>query len=503
MRPLIASTVLLLATAVASAQSATDFDVLILAGTVYQDGDSDPLDADVAIRGDRIVAIGDLEGRTATETIDATGLLVVPGFIDVHSHADRGGPQPELVRQGVTTRVAGNCGRSPSVPEFATFFAQLEGNLDTNYVALIGHNSLRSEVELVDSQPSAEQIERMQQLLDDGMNAGAFGMSTGLIYFSGYNSTTEEIIALASVVARHDGVYATHMRSENEGVLDAVREALRVGRESGTRVQISHVKCAGPAAWGLTGEYMSLVDAAIEEGLEVWVDQYPYTASQTSINAVIPGWALNDWEGAVANRREELAEGIAKLIAGRGGAERIYMTRGLFDGEYLSATAERLEKSPADVIIDEIGRGGASAVYHMMLEEDVRSLMLHPRLMVGSDGPTRTHPRGQGTFPRMWGMYGRELGLLDHQECVRKTSTLAARQFRLFEQDRGRIAEGFFADITILNPEAAIDRATFEEPTGEPEGIPHVMVNGVFVVRDGEVTGELSGRVLRFAASAK
>jgi len=501
MRPFLASSLLALATAVAGADSPADFDILIHSGTVYRDGDTEPLVADVGIRGDRVAAIGDLKDSTATTTIDAAGLFVVPGFIDVHSHADRSGPQPELVRQGVTTRVAGNCGRSPSVPGFADYFDNLAGELDTNYVALIGHNSLRSQVELVDGDPTPEQMEQMKELVAAGMEAGAFGMSTGLIYFSGYNSTTEEIIELASVVAEHGGVYATHMRSENEGVLDAVDEALRIGRESGARVQISHVKCAGPLAWGLTGEYMGRVDAAIEEGMEVWVDQYPYTASQTSINAVIPGWALNDWEGAVENRRDELAEGIAKLIAGRGGAERIYLSRGLFRGEFLNELAERLEMTPENVIIDEIGRGGSGAVYHMMLEEDVRDLMVHPRLMAGSDGPTRTHPRGQGTFPRLWGMYRRDLGLIDDAETVRKTSTLAARQFRLLEQDRGRIAEGYFADIAILDPERVIDRATFEEPGQEPEGIPHVIVNGELVVYDGVVTDAMPGRVLRYTES--
>jgi N-acyl-D-amino-acid deacylase len=497
MRPYLLSALLALGFAPTGAQTPHDFDLLILSGTVYRDGDSAPTNADVGITADRIVAVGDLRDRTAATKIDATGLLVVPGFIDMHSHADRGGPEPELVRQGVTTRVAGNCGRTPAVPDFADFYAGLDGNLDTNYIGLIGHNSLRAAVDLVEAEYTDDQMERMKLLVADGMEAGAFGLSTGLIYFSGYNSTTEEIIELAKVAAQHGGIYASHMRSENARVMDAVDEALRIGRESGARVQISHAKCAGPVVWGMTADYTGRVEAAVGEGMEVWMDQYPYTASQTSINAVIPGWALNDWEDAVANRRVELVAGIDQLIAGRGGAERIYMTRGPFANEYLSEAAARLGKTPTDTIIDEIGRGGASAVYHMMLEEDVRAIMVHPRVMVGTDGPSQTHPRGQGTFPRVWGVYGRELGLLDHQDCVRKTSTLAARQLRLFEQRRGRIDTGYFADIAIIDPAEVIDSATFEDPTGEPAGIPHVIVNGTLVVHDGVVTGALPGRFLR------
>ncbi|MDK2970756.1 MAG: N-acyl-D-amino-acid deacylase [Candidatus Sumerlaeota bacterium] len=474
-----------------------DYDVLILNGTVYRDGDSDPVQADVGIRSDRIAAIGELDGATASRTIDATGLLVVPGFIDTHCHADGASANAQYLRQGVTTMVNGNCGASPSIPTLGSTYDGLAGRLGTNYIGLIGHNQLRANVGLSGTTPTPAQMQQMKANIATGMQAGAFGFSTGLIYYSGFNSTTEEVIELAAAAKEEGGLYATHMRSEGEDVLAAVEEALRIGRESGARVQISHAKCVGPAVWGFSDEFLALVDQAIADGVDVWLDQYPYTASQTTIDVLIPDWAESNWSDAVNNRREELEQGIRDLIAGRGGADRVYLISGSYARQYLSDVATSLGKDPEDVIIDNIGRSGASAIYHTMQEDDVRTFIVHPRVMMGSDGPTGSHPRGQGTFPRLWGTYGRELGFFDQQECIRKTSTLAARQFRLLEQARGRIETGFFADIVVLDPDEVIDRATFDSPSTTPLGIPFVLVNGEVAVSNGTYTGTLSGRVLR------
>ncbi len=474
------------------------YSVVILNGTVYADGDSAPVVADIAIARDRIAAIGDLGTYDAERIVDATGLLVVPGFIDVHSHADSGGALEEYLLQGVTTVVAGNCGGSPRVARMAEHYDGLAGTLGPNYAGLIGHNTLRASVGLSGSTPTPDQMESMKRQVAEGMEIGAFGLSTGLIYNSGFNSSTEEIVELATVAARHGGLYASHMRSENAGVLDSVREAIRIGRESGARVQISHVKCAGPTAWNLAGEFTGLVDAAAAEGIDVWMDQYPYTASQTTINAIIPDWAENDWENAVGSRRGELEEGVRELLAGRGGAERVYMVSGPFPKRMLGDVAEELGKEPEDVVIEDVGLGGARAIYHMMQDEDVNAFMVHPRVMTGSDGPSGTHPRGHGTFPRVWGEYGRERGLLSHQECVMKTSTLAARQFRLLDQGRGRISAGYFADIAVLDAATIRDGATFDEPTRPPTGVRYVLVNGEVAVSDGTASGTLAGRVLRF-----
>jgi len=479
------------------------YDVIIIDGTVYRDGDSDPIITDVGIVGEKIQAIKNLDINDGKEIIDAHGKLVVPGFIDTHSHGDDGGPMDQYLVQGVTTIVAGNCGRSLDVTQLEQEYENLEGRMGPNYIGLIGHNSIRRSIDLEEADPSPEQLQLMKDYIRDGMNAGAFGMSTGLIYNPGFNSKTEELIELASIVGEYDGLYTTHMRNEGPEVLQSVVEAIMVGERSNSRVQISHAKCAGPQAWGLSDEFLTLVDDANALGTEVWVDQYPYSASQTTINAVIPDWAENDWENSVSNKRAELEEGIRELIAGRGGAERIYMVRGPYAKQTLGEVVEELNEAPEKIIIDRIGLGGASAIYHMMLEEDVQTFMTHPRVMVGSDGPSSTHPRGHGSFPRVWGHYGRELGLVSHQDCVRKTSTLPAIQFRLLDQQRGKIQEGFFADIAVLDPDEIIDHATFDEPTAYPVGVTDVLVNGAIAISNGEYTKALSGKVLRYQDSKR
>lgn len=478
-----------------------DYDIILRGGTVYRDGLSDPIVADVAIKGDRIAIVGDVGVATSHREIDAAGQLVVPGFIDTHTHADSAAARAEYLRQGVTTMVAGNCGSSLAISTLATSYNNMAGQLGANYVGLIGHNRLRAEVGFTGTTPTPTQMQNMKNRIATGMAAGAFGMSTGLIYYSGFNSETEEIIELATEVAAHGGLYATHMRSEGGAVLAAVEEAIRIGRESGCRVQISHAKCSGTAAWGLVDEYLALVDAAIADGLVVRLDQYPYPASQTTINVLFPQWAQNNWTDAVQNRREELEEDIRTGLAGRGGAGAVYMISGPFPRRFLDEVAQSLGKDPEDVLIDDIGLGGASAVYHTMREEDVQEFMVHEHVMVGSDGPTGGHPRGAGTYPRFWGHYGRELGMFDHKESVRKTSTMAAEQFRLLEQRRGRIAPGWFADVTVLNPDTVIDRATFESPTLTPLGIPYVIVNGQLAINNGSYTGVRAGRVLRLQDS--
>jgi N-acyl-D-aspartate/D-glutamate deacylase len=479
-----------------------DFDVLILGGTVIADGDSDPTLMDVGVVGDRIASMeADLSGFTAHQTIDATDLLVVPGFIDVHTHADSGGSLSAYLRQGVTTMVAGNCGSSISPTNVAATLSAREGSLGPNWLTLIGHNRLRSAAGLSGPEPTPGQLQTMRDLLGQAIDDGAFGLSTGLIYNTGTFSSTEEIISLAEVAAEHGGLYATHMRSEAETVLEAVREAIRVGREANLRVQISHAKVAGPTAWGLSDEYLDLVHQANADGMQVWIDQYPYPASQTTINVLFPTWSWPNFADAVANNREALEVDVRALIAGRGGADRVFFISGPFSFQWLDDVAASLGKDPEDVLIDDVGYGGASAVYHTMQESDVQVFMTSPIHMVGSDGPTSGHPRGSGTFPRFWGHYARDLDMFTHREAVIKTSALAARQFRLTEQGRGTLGIGRFADITVLSPDTVIDNATFEQPTLRPTGIRWVIVNGEIAVSPGGVTGVRAGRVLRLQDS--
>lgn len=478
-----------------------DYDLLVLNGEVYPNGQSGPFVTDIGIRGDRITAMGDLEDFTARRIVNASGLMVTPGFIDTHTHADSGGLQSAYLRQGVTTMVAGNCGSSPSISTLSQYYDSLSGKLGTNYIGLIGHNTLRGAAGLSGATPTAQQMQNMKTLIRQGMEAGAFGLSTGLIYSSGYNSQTPELIELAKTVKEYEGLYASHIRDEEGGVLTALEEAIQIGRESGCRVQISHAKCGSSEAWGLSSDFLELVNGANREGRIVRFDQYPYTASQTTISVVFPLWAQQNWNDAITNHREELEEELRANIALRGGADHIYLISGTYRNRYLDEVAASLGKSPEDVLIDDIGLGGANAVYHTMIESDVRTLMASSHQMIGSDGPTSGHPRGSGTFPRFWGRYVRDLGMFSKQEGVYKTSQLAAEQFRLIEQGRGKLQPGFFADITVFDAASIIDNATWDAPSLAPDGIEYVIVNGQLAVDRGTVTGVLAGRVLRLTDS--
>ena len=477
----------------------TDFDVLIRNGEVYTDGNSSSQLTDIGINREMISEMGDLSGKSADVTIDASNLMVTPGFIDAHTHADSGGALSSYINQGVTTVVTGDCGSSPSVTNVGAYYNSLEGELGPNYIGLVGHNNLRSAVGLSGSTPTPTQMTAMKNYLDQALRDGAFGLSTGLIYASGYNSTTEEIIELAGVVASHKGVYASHMRSEGEFLLEAVDEAIQIGHEGGCNVQISHIKCAGPFAWGEASQVLAKVDAANAVGDQVRMDQYPYTASQTTLDVLLPSWALDNWSDAVTNHRVELEEDVRELIYDRGGAENVYIISGTYNHQYLSEVATSLGKDPEDVMINNIGPGGGSAIYFQMQEDDVQTFMAHSQLMLGSDSPTSDHPRGSSTFPRFWGHYVRDLGIFSKIEGVRKTSTLAAQQFRLLEQKRGILQAGYYADITIFGYNSIIDRADYDNPTLSPLGIKYVIVNGGVVVNNGVYQPAYSGKVLRLS----
>jgi len=473
-----------------------DFDILILNGEVYPDGFSGPVWADIGINDDRITTMGELSNKTAHHIIDAEGLMVVPGFIDAHTHADSGGALLEYIRQGVTTVVAGNCGSSPGIQNVKPYYDSLQGKLGPNYIGLAGHNSLRSAVGLGETTPTLAQMTNMKSYLENALNDGAFGLSTGLNYYPGFNSATEEIIQLADIASRHEGIYASHIRNEGDFLIEAVKEAIRIGHEAHCRVEISHVKCMGPLAWDKAGEILSLVDAANSSGDDISMDQYPYIASQTTLSVLFPDWALNNWSDALANHRAELEEDVRALIAERGGPDRIYILSGSYQNQYLDDVAASLLKDPEDVLIDDIGPYGGSANYFSMQEDDVRAFMHHPRVMVGSDGPTSSHPRGAGTFPRFWGCYVRDLAMFSKREGVLKTSTLAAQQFRLLSLKRGALRPDYFADIAIFNYETIIDKSTFEAPGLPPVGIQYVIVNGKIVINAGSYQAQYSGRVL-------
>lgn len=492
------------------------FDVLIIGGQVYDGTGGPPVVADIGIAGDRIVAVGALResGATAATVIDATGIAVAPGFVDVHSHDDAAvlvDPIiPSKLLQGVTTDVVGNCGmgiapHAVAVHGFATWTPGLEdvpawegygGYLDrldaepatVNVAVLVGHGSVRGAVMGNDDRPpSATELDEMRALVREGMDAGAVGMSTGLIYVPGRFAGTDEIIALAGEIPA-GGIYTSHMRNEADRLLDAVAETIRIGEEAGVPVQISHHKASGKANWGRVRDSLALVEAARDRGVTVTLDQYPYTAGSTSLGAVIDNGALDGGGGGIG-----IVDPSDVTIASAVGHPE-------WEGRNLVAIGEMLGVTPrqAAAVVSDATGGAALVVLELMSEDDVRTVMAHTLVMVGTDGaptPGKPHPRLWGTFPRILGRYVRDEGVLSLAEAIRCMTSLPAATFGL--TDRGVIREGAFADIVVFDPQRIIDTATYDDPCRVPLGITAVLVNGTVAARDGEPTGARPGRALR------
>jgi N-acyl-D-amino-acid deacylase len=507
--------------------------------------------ADVGLRGELIAAVGDLSRERAGRTLSVAGRALAPGFIDMHSHSDwslwANRRAESKVRQGVTTEVVGNCGFSPA-PASAEHLDDLRGfalrrwpgmdfrwrtmgeYLDAfdaegtalNVVQLVGHGALRiATMGFARRTPTAGELKAMQRLLADAIEQGAWGLSTGLIYAPGSYAATEEIIEVARA-ARGRGIYASHIRGEGATLLDAVREALQVGRESNLPVQVSHIKAAGRPNWGKVTEALALIDAAAAEGLDVMADVYPYTASSTSIRTLLPDWAQEGGMDAMVERlgdptvRERIRREVEHPANGQGLVERIGWDNVLIsycsrrkdaEGRRLSEIAASRGTDPIDaaidLIVDEQGQG--AMILFQLDERDFRRALGHPRVMIGSDGMSlapygplaegKPHPRSYGTFPRVLGEYAREQRALSLAQAVHKMTGLPARRLGL--KDRGFIRKGARADLVIFDPRAVADRATYQEPHRYPVGIEYVVVNGRFVIKNGEHTGSLPGRVLR------
>ena len=514
--------VLVLTTTSAAAQRAQSFDLILRGGRVI-DGTGNPwVRADVGLRGDRITRIGDLTDAVARRDIDATGLVVAPGFIDPHTHAVRGifdvPTADNYLLQGVTTLTEGNDGSSPFPigPHLARIAATA---ISPNWAVFVGQGTIRSEVVGADDrEPTPDELDRMRALVAEAMAQGALGLSTGLFYVPGSFTSTEEVIELSKVAATHGGIYISHMRDEAQRLLDSVRETVRIGEEAGLPVQMTHHKAISKDMWGQSVESLALVDAARARGVDITIDQYPYTASQTTINALVPQWAqaggrdellarLDDPE----TRRRIRGEIVYRIEHDRGGGDPQNVVIGLctwdrsLEGKSLAEIlAERETEvtlaNAADLVMEIIIRGGARAIYHAMDEADVERIMQHPVTAIGSDGGVSVfgesvpHPREYGTFARVLGRYVRERGVLTLEEAVRKMSGATAQRLGL--QDRGVLREGLFADIAVFDPATIQDRATFAEPHQYAEGIAYVLVNGTLVVDDGRHTGARPGRVL-------
>ena len=525
------------------------YTCLFRGATLVDGSGQPPCRADVAVNGNRIVAVGKKIDGLATRIIDAGELVLAPGFIDIHSHTDTTLFRYPLAEskafQGVTLEVTGNCGLGVfpvqagqeladflrlhdfTLPEeglawsdFATYADLVDSlGLGIHVAPLVGHAPLRiAAMGMDDRPPTALELEQMQSLLTAALQQGAWGMSTGLIYPPGSYAATDELVALARTAAAFDVLYASHIRSEGEGVMAALDEAIAIGRESGARVQVSHLKAMGRGNRGRGEEMLARIAAARATGVDIGADQYPYAASATTLSAVVPQWAHAGGVAALMRRlldpalRPRLEAEIGQAMAAREGAAGIVVAnirsernRGL-SGQSVATIAAAWGCPPAEAVIRLIveEEGAVGAIFFSMSEEDVATILADPQVAVGSDGHglnagqaagEATHPRSYGTFPRVLGLYVREKNLLPLASAVHKMTGLPAG--RLGFTDRGLVRPGFAADLVLFDPAAVNDPADYADPHRYATGVVHLLVEGEPVVRDGELTGKRAGRVLR------
>jgi len=512
----------LLAQEAAQTVAAESVDLLFAGGEMVDGSGAPALRADVGIRGDRIVFVGDAAAAKihAARTIDASGLIVSPGFIDPHTHTggDLANPKtaanlPYLM-QGVTTVVFGNDGASPWPIADALARMDRQG-IGTNAAILVGHGTVRGKVlGMADVAPTSAQLEQMKALVSQAMDEGAFGLSTGLYYVPGNYSKTEEVIELSKVAAAKGGIYDTHMRDEDStsiGVLGSIEETIRIGREAKIPVHISHIKMLGPEVWGKSVQAIAMIRKARAEGVDVTANQYPYTASGTSLVAcLVPQWAQEGGDAAMLARlkdlslRERLSAEMARNLEHRGGAESLLFTSSEAPdllGKTLAAVAKERKLEPvatAMALVTESAErkalGRMAVASFNMSEDDIDRLMVQDWVMTGSDG-SPGHPRKYGTFPRKLRLYVYEKKLLKLEDAVHKSSRLTAETFRI--PDRGLLRTGYFADVIVFDPKTIADESTYEKPEVLATGVKYVIVNGRLVIEDGRFNGTLAGRALR------
>lgn len=503
----------------ADATTSIDCDLLLKDGLILDGSGSEGTIGSVAIDDGKIVAVGEFAVGRSGRVIDCTGLVIAPGFIDLHSHSDRSIVSPRTranvnyVTQGCTTVVTGNCGSGPI--DVADYFEKVDlAGAGTNIIHLLPQGALRDEV-LGRSRraPSDEELARMQDLTRKAMSDGAWGMSTGLIYVPSSYAQTDELIAIAKIVGEQGGIYASHIRGEGNELLAAVAEAIKIGREAELPVHISHFKASGSRNWGTLRVAAALVEEARSAGQTVTADQYPYVASSTSLEAtLIPTWAREGGRKAMRQRlqtepdRTRIRTAIADALAT---GERIMISshapRPEIVGRELREFAAEIGQDVVDLVVELELEGAPRCVKFSMSEEDVRYAMALPWVATASDGSAslisaaRPHPRSFGTFPRKMGHYARDERSITLPHAVRSASGLPADILGL--TDRGYVRAGQFADIVVFDPATVRDRATFEEPYRYSEGVRWVFVAGVPTLEDGTPTGALAGRALRHPAS--
>lgn len=523
-------------------------DLLIKNCRLYDGSGNEPFCADIAITGDRIgsvLPVSDSASLAAAKTIDAKGLSVAPGFIDVHSHSEftllADNRAEGKVLQGITTEINGNCGLSaaplygeafrrretdlqelgivPRWSDFNEYFSLLEKKgLPYNFATLAGHGNIRASVMgYEDRPPEKTETAGMHRYLSEALSSGALGISTGLIYPPGTYADTEELSGLAR--SAKGKIYTSHMRSEGDRLIEAIKEAVKIGAESGIAVHISHIKTSGKKNWGKIDDAIALIEDARANGITVTCDRYPYTSAATDLDAVLPPWTYAGGAEEEMRRLKDKAVcmQIKKEVLEQHPDDEYWKnitvssvnlgSNKWMEGRTVAYVSSEMGVEPVDLLTDLLieERLRPGAIFHSMSEDNLKKFLALPYVMIGSDSSARStcgltrigkpHPRGFGTFPRFIGRYARDYGLMSISSAVHKATMLPAETFRL--KDRGRVQDGFFADIVIFDEESIIDRATFDEPFLRPEGVEYLIVNGMPVVWQGSFTGHTPGRVLR------
>lgn len=496
-------------------------DIIIKNGKIIDGTGNSWFYGDVAVKDGKILAVGKLSGWRAGKIIDATGLIVAPGFIDVHTHIEddeaRNPYATNFIYDGVTTVITGNCGASNI--DLKRYFKYIDSlRLSINVATLIGHNDVRKEVMgRANRSPTEQEMKKMEMIVEQAMKDGAVGFSTGLIYIPGTYSRTDEIVRLAKVAARYNGVYATHMRDESDSVVQAIQEALTIGKEAKLPVEISHFKVGGQQNWGNSKITLAMIYKAREEGIEATIDQYPYTASSTGLSTLLPDELLADGQDSIKAR---LAKPAVRKYATSYLLQRLkkrklkhfdyavvayYPADTTMNGkniEEINRLMGRKHKAKyeAETILQMMEKGGASMVLHGMSEDDVRYIMRYPFNMFASDASIRIwqqgspHPRGYGTNARVLGKYVRDEQILTLEEAIRRMTSLPAQKFRL--RNRGLLKEGYAADIVIFDEKTVSDLSTFENPHQYSTGFKYVLVNGSITLENGKHNGSRNGAVL-------
>jgi len=476
----------------------------------------------IAIVNNKIVAIGNLTNWKATKEIDAKGLIVAPGFIDVHAHIEGSEVKNPLatnfIYDGVTTVITGNCGGSAD--NMKTYFDYIDSlGVSINVAALMGHNNIRKQVMgTANRHATEEELQKMEAIAEKAMKEGAVGMSTGLIYIPGTFAPTEEVVRLAKVVSKNGGVYASHIRNEEDKVAEAVNEAIAIGREAKLPVEISHFKVNGQNNWGRSDETLNLVKNARLEGIDVTIDQYPYTASSTNLGILLPDWVLADGQDSILARlknstiRTKVKAHSIDMITRRGlkHFDYAYVANFKADTNYNGKNIREINLlrggkdnalAQAETIVQMMELGGAQMVYHGMGDKDVKNIMAYPFNMAASDagiavvGVSRPHPRAYGTNARVLGKYVREEKVMSLEEAIRRMTSLPADKFNI--KQRGLIKEGFIADIVVFDENEVTDMATFENPHQFSKGFKYIFVNGALTIDNGLHNGARKGLAIR------